>query len=307
MLFPISMATLVIVSIIGGMLLYGYQTVTATSVAVNFAPQVRTISQVFSVKADPRVQAANQTTIREGYFTYSNTKQRQGNTTGKTCPIPVVCQQAVSPEDVSNLANQIKPSLDESIIQELQGQISAVHGRQVGQVNIFNQTETSSPQINQPGDTVTVTLTEEGSVGYIVDADATRIVQQQLQTEIAQQDQGFQIVDSTMHMGKPVITGIDSSGVISIKVQAGVVAVYQFNQNQLQQISNALVGKSLTWATAFLKNQQGIDPASVHIHFTSGKGPTLPSDIQHIRIIPIAPETLPSVSLTPVHGIGNGN
>lgn len=309
-LLIISIGMVALLAIIGTMLFYGYQTVNAASVSVNFAPQVRTISQVFSIKAGPNVKAVNtaNATIPEEVANSSKTEQKQGGTTGVICNFLLVCQQAVSQEDVNNLTNQITPSLNQSIIQDLQGQISQAHGRQVGQINIFNQTVQSNPQPNQPGKTVTVTVTEQGNVGYILDAQATNVVQQELQAMVTQMGQGFQIVNSTLHIGSPTITGTDpASGLTNISVPAGVVAKYQFTQAQLDQISNSLVGKSLAQATAFLKSYPGIDSTSVNIRFTSGSGPTMPGDTQHIRIIPLPPGTLPNVPLTPVTSTNNGN
>jgi serine/threonine protein kinase len=306
LLLSVSFASVLVLAIIGVMLFYAYQTVTAVSVQVNFSPKSQTISQVFLVKADPRVKNVDTTnaTIPEGVANSSKTQQGQGETTGVTCNIFFICQQAVSQDDVNNLADQIKPSLDQSIRQDLQAQIRQAQGRQVGQVNLFNETITSSPQVNQPSKKVSVTVTEQGIVRYIKDSQVRSVVQAQLLAKVAQLGQGFQIVDSTTQIGSLTITSIDSaSGLTSIEVPAGTVAQYHFTQDQLQAITNGLANKSLTDAKTFLKNQPGIDTTSITIHFTSGGGSTMPSDTERIKIIPLPPGTLPTVSLTPVPNV----
>jgi serine/threonine protein kinase len=302
LLLIISLITVVVLLVIGGMLLYGYQIVFAASVSVNFTPQTRTISQIFALKADPNAKTVNltQATIPGLPLSYSQTMNRSGATHGQVNCLPFVgCQQAVSQDDVDTLASQMEPVLEQNITQELQGKISVAHGIQIGQIQFSDPTVSPDPPVGTPNKTVTVTVTETGSVGYIRTADSTMVVHYELNAAVARMGSGFQMVESTVTIGHPTTQSTDSTtGITTINVPAGAVALYKFSQTQLQQISNGLVGKSLAQAQAFLKSQQGIDPTSISIHFTTGSGSTMPSDTQHIKLIPLPPTKLPNVSLT---------
>lgn len=298
LLMMISSLIILLLVLIGGLLFYGYQLVSAVSVSVNFAPQVQKISQVFALKADPKAQGVDldQSVIPAHVITISETKQIQGGTSGKDCPIFFACQQTVSQEDVNTLAVQLQQSMNLDITQQLQQKVNTAHGSQIGQVSFFNQSVTSTPQVNQPGKTVTVSLTESGSAGYVLEADINAVAQQQLKNQVAKLGQSYQMVDSTVQIGHPTVASIGTSS-IDIHVPAGVVAVYQFSQSQLQSISSGLIGKSLAQAQAFLKNQPGIDITTIGIHFDSGNGSVMPGDTQHIKLLPLAPGSLPTISL----------
>lgn len=310
LLVIITLVSLFLLVIVGGLLFYGYQAVSAANVSINFSPQVHTINQTISLKADPKTQAVNlsQATIPARVVSASQTQQLQGTTTGQNCPVFFYCQQVVSQEDVNGLVEQIQQMLNPNISKTLQTKITAAHGTQIGSVSIFNQTITSSPQVNQPGKSVTVTLSEQGSAGYILQSDITKVVQQKLAEAVTKLGPGFEMVSSTVNIGHAAIAGTDpNSGLISINVPAGTIALYKFTPTQLQAISTGLLGKSLLQAKTFLKSQPGINPNSVSIHFTSGNGSTMPGDVGHIKLIPVNPGELPSISLTPVQGTPIGS
>jgi serine/threonine protein kinase len=300
----LSAAMVLVLVVLASMLYYGYQIVDAASVAVNFAPQVHAISQVVTLKADPNAQTVNpdQAIIPAHAVSASKTSKQTADTTGQVnCIFFGACQQGVDVQDVTNLVNQMEPGLKQSLANELQGKISAAHGTQIGSINFSDPQIDSNPQIGDPGQTVTVTLTEQGSVGYFLNKDETKVVDQSLVAAAGQLGPGYQLIDSTITIGRPETQSINpSSGVSKIEVPAGAVARYQFSQAQLQAISSGLVGKSLAAAEAFLKNQPGVDPTSVSIHFTSGSGQTMPGDTQHIKLFPLNQGSLPTVQLTPI-------
>jgi hypothetical protein len=292
--------------IIASMLYYGFQVVNAASVSVSFAPQTRVISQVLTLKADPAAQTANTTTgtVRAYSFTLSKTATQTGNTTGQVNCFFFGCQQGVDGTDVINLTNQMLPALQQSISQDLQNKVSAAHGTEIAWVNFSEPVPSSTPQVGNPGRHVSVSVTEQGSVGYFLNTDEATIVNQSLATAAAQLGQGYQLITSTVNSGHPATRSINpNSGVSSIAIPVGAVARYQFTPAQLQSISSGLAGKSLTAARAVLQSQPGIDPASITIHFTAGSGSTMPGDTQHIKLTQLNSGTLPSIQLTPVSSI----
>ena len=301
----LSAAMVLVLVVIAGMLYYGYQVVNAASVSVSFAPQTHIISKVIALRADPAAPAVDPATatVRAYSFNSSKMSSQTGDTTGHVNCFFFSCQQGVAPADVDNLENQILPNLQQVIGQDLQNKVAAAHGTEIGAVNFATPTATSNPSIGAPGKTVTVTVTEQGSIGYFLNADETSVVNQALAAAAAQAGQNYRLVNSTIDIGRAETQSIDpASGISKISVPAGAVARYQFTQAQLQAISRGLVGKSLTAAQAFLKNQPGIDPASINIRFTTGSGTTLPGDTQHIKLNPLNQGTLPGVPLTPVPG-----
>lgn len=305
----VSAATVIVLIAFAGMLYYGYQIVNATSVSINFSPRTQVLSQVVTMKANPKANAVNieQAVIPERALQSPQmTNSQTAATTGQVnCVIGSIgCQPGVSQNDVDTLTAQMRPALDQSIKQNLENQINSKHGTQIGSIYLSNTTITSNPQVGMPGKTVTVTITEQGSVGYYLKSDATQVARHALTSAIAQMGQGYQLVESTVTMGKFTIQSIDqASGVSTIVVPEGAVARYRFSQAELDAISKGLVGKSLAAATTFLQNQQGVDPASVIIHFTSGNSKNMPGDTQHIKLIPLDPGSLPGVPLTPVSGV----
>ncbi|HEY3993085.1 MAG TPA: serine/threonine-protein kinase [Ktedonobacteraceae bacterium] len=303
----ISAAIVVVLLIFACMLYYGYQVVAATSVSINFSPRTQVISQVVTFKADPRVSTVNsaQAIIPEGIQKAQKSTSQTTDTTGRVnCAFAGFgCEPGVSQDDVDTLTAQMQPSLDQSIKQDLENQIASKHGTQIGSIYLSNLNITSTPAVGMPGRTVTVTLAEQGSVGYFLRTDATKVAHQALANAVAHLGGNYQMVGSTVSIGSFAIRSIDqASGVSTIATSEGAVALYQFTQVNLQTISKGLLGKSLATATTFLQNQPGIDPASIKINFTAGNSQNMPNDIQHIKLIPLNPASLPDVSFTPVAG-----
>ncbi len=300
-------ATIALVLLLmAGVLYYGYQVVNAASVSVGFAPQARVISQVVTLKADPASSKVDLSaaTIPAKISNITQTGKQTGDTTGQDCTFFFGCKRVVAQDDVSNLVGQIEPGLENSITQVLQSKVSAAQGIEIGPVAFSDPIIDSNPQVGDPGQTVMVMVSVQGSVGYFLKADETNSVSHALTAAVTQLGSGYWLVTSTLDIGKSATQTIDSlSGVSTIAIPAGAVALYQFTSAQLQAISNGLVGKSVAGAEAFLKSQPGINPTSISIRFTAGSGQTMPGDTQHIKLTQLNQGSLPGVTLTPVVGI----
>lgn len=298
----VSALTILVLLAIISMAYYGYQAVTASAVTVSFGPKTQAISQVFTMTASPPVQAVdvNAKAIPLRGFSSNKSATQSGPTTGQVnCIIGSLgCEPGVSQDDVDRLVAQMKPDLEEQIKQDLLNRMAAAGGIQVSDIRFTIVSTTSSPAVNQAAKSVTVTLVEQGSVGYVVKADVESVGRQLLAQQVQALGPGYMLVSSTITLGRPVVTAIDTTaGVVTMKIAAGGVAEYQFPQAQLQAIHNALKGRTVRDARAFLQKQPGIDPQSITIRFTSGTSDTLPGDVQHIRIIPLNPGNLPPVQL----------
>jgi hypothetical protein len=108
------------------------------------------------------------------------------------------------------------------------------------------------------------------------------------------------LLNSSITTGVPVAEGVDSSGMININIAAGCIVEYQFQASELQTMRDHLKSRTLKDASNYLAHQQGVDSKTVGIHFTRGKGDTLPGDPQYITIVPINPASLPPVQLASV-------
>ena len=223
------------------------------------------------------------------------------------------CQQGVSQNDIDSLVSQIQPQLEQQITRELENKTISVSGKAVSPINFQMLSISSQPAVGETGKTVTVTVNEQGSTGYILTNDVVHMAQQLVTRQAEQYGANYLLLPSSITTGPPVIEGI-TSGLITIKIAAGCVVQYQFPLSELQVIPDALKGKTLKEAINYLAHLQGVDPKSILIHFTKGKSDTLPGDSQRIKITSIYPNSLPSVQLqnvpastfTPTIDQGNG-
>jgi serine/threonine protein kinase len=282
---------------------YGYQTVTATSVAINFSPQTRVISQVFTLTADPTTQAANvaSKSIPAKPLGSTDTETRTGPTSGQQFDFSCFClKQSVAADDVEMLTAQLKQALISEITQKLQRQMRAAGERQLGPIMFADLSQAANPSVGSISKKVTVSLTEQGSVRYMLDADAQSVARQLITQQGQQFGQNYLLLSSSIATGRPVVEGVNDSGIATIKIAAGCVVEYQFPASQLQAIQNRLKSMKMSDARTFLAGQPGVDAKTVAIHFTRGSSDRLPGDPQQIKIIPLNPASLPPTQLQKV-------
>ncbi len=308
----LSAITAILILAVIGTGYYTYQTVTATSVSVNISPQVHVINQLYTIKVDPMIQNANLDTQTIPARPLSSNEQSSmtGPTTGRmNCIFGFFqCRQGVSQSDVDSLVSQIQPQLEQQISRELANKTISVSGKAVSPINFQMLSITSHPAVGETGKTVTVTVKEQGSIGYILTKDAVYMAQQLVTRQAKQYGSNYLPLPSSIMTGSPVIEGVDT-GLIVIKIAAGCIVQYQFPQSELQAIPDGLKGRTLKDAMNYLAHLQGVDPTSILIHFTKGKSDIFPGDSQRIKIISIYPSSLPPIHLqsVPTSTIDQGN
>jgi hypothetical protein len=269
-----------------------------TAVSVNFGPKTQVLNQVYMITANTHTNAVNlaSKSIPAKLLNEKQQGAMTGPTTGKSnCLFGIIaCQQSVADTDVSDLARQIHTNLMPKLTQDLRGKIIAANGTQVGVISFLDSSPVANPPVGTISNNVTVTLVEQATVGYIVKGDAQELARQLLKQQVSQ---NYRLINSTINVGDPVIEGVDSSGVVTIKIAAGGVELYSFPPSQLQNIQQHLVGLTVRSAQTYIGQQPGIDPKTIAIHFTEGSSSTLPSDAQRIHLVNIAPTTYPSFNL----------
>ena len=302
----LSAITVLLLLAIAGTGYYTYQAVTATSVNINLSPQTLVISQIYTIKADPTINTWNLDTqsIPAHPFSSSDQSSLTGPTTGKVnCIFGIVdfgCQQGVSQADVDSLVSQIQPKLEREITRELEQKVRNISGTAVSSINFQTPSITPNPAIGEKGETVTVTMQEQGSIGYIITSDVQQLAQRLIKQRAQQYGQNFVLLPSSITTGVPVIEGVDPSGFITIEIAAGCLVQYQFPQSELQTITDGLKSKTLRDASNYLAHMPGVDSKTVGFHFTKGMSNSLPGDPQQIKIITIYPASLPPVHLQSV-------
>jgi serine/threonine protein kinase len=297
----LSAITVILLLAIVGIGYYAIQAIMSTSVTINLSPQTHVISQVYTITADPLAQTPklDAKSIPARAFNITEQSSLTGPTTGRVnCVLGVFqCQQGVSQDDVDNLVSQMQPDLEKKITQALQQKTANARAMKVSSINFQIVSVTPNPAVGEVGNSVTVTLVEQGSIGYILNSDVENMAQQLVTQQARQYGQNYILLNSSITTGMPVVEGIGPSGIITIKIAAGCIVEYQFPASELQAIRNHLKSRTLKDASNYLAHMQGVDPKTVGIHFTRGKSNTLPGDPQQITIVPINPVSLPSIQL----------
>ena len=301
----ISSIMVIILLAIGALAYYGFQAVTATAVTINFGPVVVPVDTLSTIIATTSAQGVdvNNATIPVRGSTKGLTASQSGPTTGQyNCTFGVFgCQQGVSQHDVDSLVGQMQPGLENQIAQKLLQQVALAGGVQVTNINYSIVSTTPTPAVGQLGTSVTVAMVEQGSVGYIVNADATSVARHSLFNQVKQMGANYTLVSSTVVLGRPVVEGINTaSGQVTIKIAASGDALYVFPSAQLQSIRNSIKGRTVSDVRQYLANQPGIDAKTIAISFTQGKSNTLPDNIQSITVVTLNASAYPPVHLKTV-------
>ncbi len=288
---------------IAGIVFFVFQA--GVSATITLTPQVQTISKVFTVTANPRLQRQDTSTasIPARVLTSTKTDTQQGPTTGQAnCTFGIFdCQQAVDSADIQNLATQLAPAVQSQITQDLQHQVQVAGATSVGDVHYDDPTGSANPPVGTVSKTVTVTVTQRGSLECIKMSDAQSMALALLKQQIQQQyGKQYSLISPLTQIDKPVVEGVDTNGVVTIQVRAAGIIEYQFSPAQLQGIENHIKGMKLSEARAFLKQQPGVGTSVVTVHTSYGTTDTLPNNVQQIHLVSVNPTNLPSVQLPTV-------
>ncbi len=297
----ISVLIIFVLLIMAGLLFMEFPLVASAN--VNISPQVHVLREVYTITARPSqtgINVATRSIPADGKIE-SKTGSLSGQTTGEQCSfLGIVCKQVVSFTDVANLTDQLRQTLIAQLSTDLDRQIQAMQVTAVGSKHFTDLSQSNNPDVGTPSKTVTVTLTEQGSVEYVSGTQAQKLAQLLLAQDAHKPGAGNVLMGATVQIGQPVIEGVDSQGIVTMRIAAAGVAEYQFPASLLQSLPNHLKGMTIQQARAYLAKQPGIDPQSITIHFTLGGGNTLPFSASQIKIIPINPAHLPSASLPSV-------
>ena len=294
---PTIMLVLVILLTMG---VLGYQAFQASVLAtITISSRVQAVSNVFTLTAKlglNKIDIAS-SSIPAGVFTSTQTNSQQGETTGQTnCILGIInCQQSVSLADIQGLSSQMEPTLHAKIDQDLQRQVQAANALKAGTTRYSNETVTSKPSVNTVSQTVTVTLTEQGSTEYVkvkdIDDLAVLLLKQKL-------NQHYQLIASSTRIGQPTVEQVNPDGTVQIAVAAGGVARYQMPTSELANIQNHIKGLTQKDARAQIAKDPNIDPNSIGISISYGN--IVPHNVQQIKITVIDSGNPPTVELTPV-------
>lgn len=270
------------------------------SASVNIGPQVHTLQDVYTITAQPsqsNIDVAN-SSIPALVKTVSLSDSLTGQTTGQQCGdfSFFQCQQVVTPDDVANVSAQLQQSLISQLSVEMDSQLQAIQATTIGSKQFTDLSESNTPDIGTVSSTVSVTLTEQGSVEYVNKADVQQLARQLLAQQLKP---NTSLVNSTIQIGQPVVEAVSDLGAVTIKVAAAGVEEYHYPSAQLQAMLNHIKGMTLAGARLYLRQQPGVDAnsVSISIHTVIGTGNTLPYSASQIKIIPINPTILPSATL----------
>jgi hypothetical protein len=269
------------------------------SASVSLGPQVHTLQQVYTITAQPSLSAVDLATMSIPALqkTASKTDSLTGQTTGQQCDgFFFQCQRVVTFDDVQNVYSQLQQSLVSQLSTQINSQLQAIKAFAIGSPQFTDLSETNTPDVGSVSDTVSVTLTEQGSVQYVNQADVQQVASLLLARNLAPHTS---LVNSTLRVGQPVVEGTSDSGGVTLQVAVAGVEEYHYPPAQLQTMLNHIKGMTLAQARLYLRQQPGVDAnsISISIHTIIGTGDTLPSNASQIKLTSANPTTFPSATL----------
>jgi len=293
-----SLSIIVVVFVMVGVVFFAFPLFASAS--VNIGPQVHTLQQVYTITAQPSQSAIDvaNSSIPALVKTVSLSDSLTGQTTGRQCNdfSFFQCRQVVTPDDVANVSAQLQQSLISRLSAEMDSQLQAIQATAIGSKQFTDLSQSNTPDIGTVSSTVSVTLTEQGSVEYVNQTDVQQLARLLLARQMGP---NTSLVNSTIQIGQPVVEAVSDLGAVTIKVAAAGVEEYHYPSAQLQAMLNHIKGMTLADARLYLRQQPGVDAnsVSISIHTVIGTGNTLPYSASQIKIIPISPTILPSTTL----------
>ena len=295
-IIPLSIAVVLVLLI--GLILFAFQAALAANITIS--PQVHAISKAFTITAKPGLHTIDlpSASIPANVLTSNKTGSQQGPTTGVAqCLLGIFdCKQAVSFVDVLSLSALLKPSIRVQINQDLQRQEQASGAVPVGNVFYTDVNVSANPAVGTVSKTVTVSLTEQGSVEYLNMKDVRSLALLMLQQQMSQQlGPNYGLISALTQVGQPKIQNVGLDGTVKILVAAGGIARYQIPTTELRAIQNGIKGMKQSVARTLIATRPGLDATMITIHISYGD--TLPSDPQQITVVSVNAANLPPVQL----------
>jgi serine/threonine protein kinase len=296
-LFVVTSLSIVVLFVMVGLIFFAFPP--GASASVNIGPQVHVLQQVYTITAQPSQTSIDvATTSVPAYEKVNSITSSLSGQTGQQCNqfFFFQCRQVVTPVDIEYVSSQLRQALIAQLSAEMDSQLQALHATEIGTKQFTGLTESSNPAIGTVSSTVTVTLTEQGSVEYINDVDVQQLAHQLLAQALGT---NHILVNSSVQIGQPVVEEVTDLGMATMKVAAAGVEEYQWPTTQLQVILNHIKGMTLTDARTYLQQQPGVNANSITIsnHTLFGGSDTLPSSVSQSKLISINPTSVPTVSL----------
>ncbi len=290
----------VVLSAMAGLIYFEFPL--AASASVNIGPQVQVLQQIYTITAQPSQTSINVASSSVPAREKSDTLTRSlTGQTGQQCDqfFFFRCRKVVTSTDIEILSSQLRQTLIPLLSSQMDGELQALHATEIGTKQFTDLSATSNPDIGTESNTVTVTLTEQGSVTYVDSGDMQQLARLLL---VQQLGPNHFLVDLTVQVGTPVFEGTTDLDVATMKVAAGGLEEYRWQATQLQAIANHIKGMTLADARAYLQHLPGVDASlvSISIHTLFGNSNTLPYDTSQIKLVAINPTSLPTTSLPTV-------
>jgi hypothetical protein len=271
----------------------------STTATITIAPRVQTVSSVFTFEAKPGAKSVN---VAAGIIpanVYTDTQQgsTQGQPTGVSgCVLSIYeCKETVAQKDVTTLADKLRPSLQTQISQNLHKQASSAGTTLVGDISYSDGQITPNPAVGTVSTSMTLSMTEQGSVEYFKPGDVQTLALQVLKRKLAT---NYTLIDAMTRIGTPVVRSSDANGNITIAIAAAGVSSYQIPATELQAIQTHIKGDTLKAARAVIATHTNLDPTITSVRLSYGS--TVPTNIAQIHITVIDPTNIPTVPLPTV-------
>lgn len=290
----VSLAIVVLILTISGCgyLLY----TTSLTATVALTPRVQPISREFTITARAGQQSVDARTslIPAFALTSKKTSSQEGETSNPLVCIPLLCKRTVTLGDLSRMADQMRPGLISQLKSDLSSQEQSNGYMPLGGP-VFEDvdgTPSSSPDVGQESKTLTVTLTEQGSIAAIKSKDAHDLALILLRQALPE---NFALDDQSTQVSQPVLLSVSQTGDMKLAIAAGGVAHYQIPQTQLNDIQGHIRGMKIKDARAYLATQPGLDGNNTTVHLSYGD--TLPNNPDQIKLVTVNPTNMPPVRL----------
>src|SRR5262249_39686361 len=161
--------SIIIVLVMGSIAYTIYQTSDVATITV--MPRLQQVSTTFTVLASPDQTSVDKNAgiVPAQVLNSTKSASQQGNTTGAGgCTLLILnCKQAVSQDDVDNLTRQIRSGLQSQIAQDIHQQEQTQQAIAIGNIDYGDETVTATPPVGTVSNTVTVTLSLQGSQEHI--------------------------------------------------------------------------------------------------------------------------------------------